>query len=78
MQINPAKVKAERTKLRRLVRKAKADGTPKESIDMSYASWRNHASKGNSFHLIQRMDKYYNDLWEGSQNESDQSTADNC
>lgn len=78
MQINPAKVKAERTKLRRLVRKAKADGIPKESIDMSYASWRNHASKGNSYHLIQRMDKYYNDLWEGSQNESDQSTADNC
>lgn len=55
-----------------------ADGIPKESIDMSYASWRNHASKGNSYHLIQRMDKFYNDLWEGSQNESDQSTADNC
>lgn len=36
-----------------------------ESVDMSYASWRNHASEGNNYRLIQRMDKFYNDLWEG-------------
>jgi hypothetical protein len=36
---------------------------PKKSVDESYRSWRDHASKGNSYKLISRMDKYYADLW---------------
>lgn len=66
MKIDPKKVKAERKKLYRMVNKAVKDGTARESIDASYAAWRNHASKGNSQQLIQRMDKYYNDLWKGA------------
>ena len=40
-------------------------GIPRENVDMAYAAWRNHASKGNSFHLLQRMDNYYHALWKG-------------
>ena len=31
-----------------------------------YQAWREHASKGNNWKLLQRMDKYYKSLWEGS------------
>lgn len=35
-------------------------------------AWRTHASKGNNFHLIQRMDEYYKALWaEGENNGND-------
>lgn len=63
MLIQSANVKAERRKLRRLVAKSKRGGLPREKADESYAAWRNHAAKGNTFHLLQRMDAYYNDLW---------------
>lgn len=63
MQIDPQRVKAQRRKLYRLVKKAKTGGIDRANVDMAYAAWRNHASKGNSYHLLQRMDKYYNDLW---------------
>ena len=35
----------------------------KEKVHECYKSWKAHASKGNSFKLIQRMDKFYKDLW---------------
>ena len=66
MQIDPKRVKAQRRKLYRLVKKAKSGGIARENVNMAYAAWRNHASKGNSFHLLQRMDRYYSDLWEGA------------
>lgn len=56
-------VKRERRKLRRLVAKSKRGGLPREKVDESYAAWRNHASKGNSYRLLQRMDAYYLNLW---------------
>lgn len=46
-----------------LVNKSRKGLIPKEKVDESYAAWRNHASKGNSFHLLQRMDSYYKSLW---------------
>lgn len=63
MKIDPKRVKAQRKKLRRLVLKAKRTGIPRESVDMAYEAWRNHASKGNSYKLLQRMDTYYRNLW---------------
>ena len=56
-------VKRERKKLRRLVAKSQRGGLPREKVDESYAAWRNHASKGNSYRLLQRMDAYYQSLW---------------
>lgn len=55
--------KREKKKLRRLVAKSKSGSIPRDKVDESYAAWRNHASKGNSFRLLQRMDEYYKNLW---------------
>lgn len=63
MLIKPENVKAERKKLYRLVKKSKNGYMPKEKVDESYAAWRNHASKGNTYKCIQRMDTYYKSLW---------------
>lgn len=69
--VNPKNVKAERKKLRRLVAKSKRGETPRESVDESFRSWKDHASKGNSYKLIQRMDEFYKGLWE-------ENNAENC
>lgn len=61
--VRPENVKRERKKLRRLVAKSKRGYLPREKVDESYAAWRNHASKGNSYNLLQKMDAYYLDLW---------------
>ena len=66
MLIDPRNVKAKRKNLRRLVTKSKKGLIPKTSVDESYRSWRDHASKGNSYKLLKRMDKYYADLWRGN------------
>lgn len=64
MLINPKNVKAKRKNLRRLVTRCKKGMIPKASVDESYRSWRDHASKGNSYKLLRRMDSYYKSLWE--------------
>ena len=63
MLIDPKNVKAKRKNLYRLVAKCKKGLIPKASVDESYRSWRDHASKGNNFKMLQRMDKYYANLW---------------
>lgn len=63
MQIRPENVKRERKKLYRLVRKSQRGELPRSSVDESYKAWRTHASKGNNYKLIQRMDIYYKSLW---------------
>ena len=56
MIVDPARVRAERKKLFRLVGLAKQGKISKEKVDQCYQSWRSHALKGNSWKLIQRMD----------------------
>lgn len=63
MLIRPDKVKAVRRRLRRLVRKSLRGEIPPEKVWESYCAWRNHASKGNAYQLLRKMDKYYHDLW---------------
>ena len=63
LSVKPSNVKREKKKLRRLVAKSKNGGIPRDKVDESYSAWRNHASKGNSFKLLQRMDAYYESLW---------------
>lgn len=62
--LNPVNVKHERKKLRRLVAKAKRGEISREKVKECYEGWKNHAEKGNSVRLIQRMDRYYKELWE--------------
>lgn len=61
--IDTSNVKRERKKLYRLVNLAKQGELTKEHVYQCYNSWREHASHGNTFKLLQRMDKYYKDLW---------------
>lgn len=68
MNIRHENVKRERKKLRRLVAKSKKGFLPKDKVTESYLAWRNHASKGNSYKLIKRMDAYYKNLWEVREN----------
>lgn len=68
MTIDPKNVKERRRILRRLVRKAKRGELTKAKVDECYRAWKNHASKGNSFKLLQRMDKYYKSLWKENEN----------
>lgn len=63
LTIDPKRVKAERKKLFRMARLANEGKMTRAKVDQCYASWRNHAAKGNSYHLLQKMDKYYDDLW---------------
>ena len=67
MQIRSENVKRQRRKLKRLVKRSKAGLIPKEKVDESFAAWRNHASKGNSFKLLRRMETYYKSLWRNEQ-----------
>lgn len=69
MTVDPKKVKERRRIMKKMVRKAKRGEMMKEKVDESYRSWRNHASKGNSFKLIQRMDRYYKSLWKEDEKE---------
>lgn len=70
MTLNSANVKHERKKLQRLVKLAKDGKVTKAKVDECYKSWKANASKGNSYKLLQRMDKYYNDLWKGDTDEN--------
>ena len=65
MLILPENVKRQRKKLYRLVAKSKRGEIPREKVDESYAAWRNHASKGNSYRMLLKMDRYYQELWKG-------------
>lgn len=63
MLLRPENVKAKRKNLRRLVAKSKRGEIPRASVDKSYEAWRSHASKGNTWGLVKRMDQYYQNLW---------------
>lgn len=63
MLIKSENVKAQRKKLYRLVKCSKQGKISKAKVHESYMAWRNHASKGNCFKCIQRMDAYYKSLW---------------
>lgn len=74
MVIDPKNVKERRRILRRLVKKAKRGEITKAKVNECYYAWRNHAAKGNSFNLLQRMDKYYKQLWKDDGNNEIQET----
>lgn len=64
MLVKTETVKRERRKLVRMSHLVQKGFMKKQKVDECYASWKAHASKGNSFKLIQRMDKFYKNLWE--------------
>nr|DAZ65520.1 MAG TPA: hypothetical protein [Caudoviricetes sp.] len=61
--MDPKKVKHERRKLRRMAELVKKGLKTRKSVDRHYESWKVHASFGNSFKMLQNMDKFYKNLW---------------
>ena len=61
--MDPKKVKHERKKLRRMAGLVKKGLKTRKSVDGHYESWKVHASFGNSFKMLQNMDKFYKNLW---------------
>ena len=50
-------------KLKRLVLKAKKGDVPRSKVEEAFDCWKANAMKGNSYKLIYRMEKYYQELW---------------
>lgn len=50
-------------KLKKLSDLYAAGRIDKSTVEQSYQSWRGHAAKGNSYHLIRNMDQYYKRLF---------------
>ena len=63
LNIDPKTVKHERKKLYRLVSKAKRGDITKEKVEECYQSWKAHAEHGDSYLLLKRLDRYYEELW---------------
>lgn len=63
MSVNSGDRKQEKLEVIIAANKAKRGQLAKDKVDEMYDSWRNHASKGNSYRLLKRMDKFYESLW---------------
>lgn len=63
MTLNPSNIKHWRRKLKRLVLKAKKGEIQKSKVQEAFDCWKANAMKGNSYKLIYRMEKYYQELW---------------
>ena len=61
--IKTESVKRERRKLRKLVRLAKKGKLTREKVDQCYESYKAHARRGNTWKMLNRLDKFYESLW---------------
>ena len=62
MTLNSQNVHHERKKLRRMANMVQKGQMSQEKMDECYQSWKEHASHGNSHHLLQKTDHYYQSL----------------
>ncbi len=62
MTLNSDSVRHERRKLRRMTGLVREHKMTKEKVEECYLSWRSFAVKGNSWKLVQRMDRYLREL----------------
>ena len=62
--IKTENVKRERRKLRKLVRLAKKGKLTRKKVDQCYESYKAHARRGNTWKMLNRLDKFYESLWE--------------
>lgn len=68
------RLKATRRKYYRLVQKCKRGEIGREKVDQSYQCWRECASKGDGYKMLQNMDRYYANLWKDGDTDEDQKT----
>ena len=64
--IDPNNVKHERKKLFRMAQLVRKGEMTKHKFYECYSSWKAHASLGNSYQLLQKMDEYAKDLMKGT------------
>lgn len=62
--LDKGNIKKRRRKLRKYRQLVDIGLMTREKADQCYESWKAHAEKGSSYWLLQRMDKYYESLWE--------------
>lgn len=62
MTLRPESVKRTRRKLRRLMRLESQGLRPEGTAEAAYQAWRAHAAKGDSRRLLERQDKWFDDL----------------
>jgi len=65
MLLNKENIKKRKRKLRKYKKLVNKERMTREKADQCYESWKAHAKKGNSNRLLQGMDRYYANLWEG-------------
>lgn len=63
MLISSDNIRLERRRLRHMARKVRRGDSTKEKADEMYSAWKAHASKGNTHKVMQRMERFYNNLW---------------
>ena len=56
-------IKKRKRKLRKFKKLVDNGRMTKEKADQCYESWKAHTMKGNSYNLLKKMDRYYEDLW---------------
>lgn len=59
------KIYKQRRKLRKLAQRLAEGLTSVEEVQHSYAGWRAHMQKGNTFYIVQDMDNYFHSLFKG-------------
>ena len=70
MTADTDRLKATRRKYYRLAQKCKRGEISREKVDESYRCWRECASKGDGWKMLTNMDRYYQQLWEVTDNEN--------
>lgn len=78
MFADAGKIKTAKKKYRRLVAKSKRGEIPKDSVDASWKTWIDHIGKGNSYHLVKRMEAYYKSLWEDNKHDAHPGKRTDC
>ncbi len=65
MTLSKENIKKRKRKIRAHKRLFDEGRMTEEKANECYESWKAHAEKGDSYLLLQKMDKYYENVWEG-------------
>ena len=76
MTLNSESTKHERKTVARMIGKEQKGELAKEKIAEHHASWENNASKGNTYKMRQRTNKYINEIREGDRNGNKKKESD--
>ena len=74
MSLDPERIKAAMRKYRRLAVKCRRGEITREKVDESYLCFRNHASKGDGYRMLNRLDEFYHGLWEETEHAENHQT----